>query len=71
MVLGLGCENNNIGEFKKVLGEHNPQRVKFLNAQDSSDEIADGVKLIDELKEYAKTFKREPIPISKLRIGFK
>lgn len=71
LVLGLGCENNNIGEFKKVLGEYNPQRVKFLNAQDSSDEIADGVKLVDELKEYTKTFKREPIPVSKLRIGLK
>ena len=41
LVLGLGCENNNIGEFKKVLGEYNPNRVKFLNAQDSNDEIAD------------------------------
>ena len=71
LVLGLGCENNNIGEFKKVLGEYNPNRVKFLNAQDSTDEIADGLKLISELKEYAKTFKREPIFVSKLRIGLK
>ena len=71
LVLGLGCENNNIGEFKKVLGEYNPNRVKFLNAQDSNDEIADGIKLISELKEYAKTFKREPISVSKLRIGLK
>ena len=71
LVLGLGCENNNIGEFKKVLGEYNPNRVKFLNAQDSNDEIADGIKLISELKEYAKTFKREPIFVSKLRIGLK
>lgn len=71
LVLGLGCENNNIGEFKKALGEYNPNRVKFLNAQDSKDEIADGIKLIDELKEYAKTFKREPISVSKLRIGLK
>ena len=71
LVLGLGCENNNIGEFKKALGEYNPNRVKFLNAQDSTDEIADGIKLIDELKEYAKTFKRESISVSKLRIGLK
>lgn len=71
LVLGLGCENNNIGEFKKVLGEYNPNRVKFLNAQDSNDEITDGIKLISELKVYAKTFKREPISVSKLRIGLK
>ena len=30
LVLGLGCENNNIDEFKKVLGEYNEKRVKFL-----------------------------------------
>lgn len=71
LVLGLGCENNNIQVFKEVLGEYNPRRVKFLNCQDFEDEIAEGVKLISELKEYADSFKREPISISKLRIGLK
>ncbi len=71
LVLGLGCENNNIGEFKKVLGEYNPKRVKFLNAQDYDDEIEEGVKLVNELKEYADTFKRTQLPISKLKIGLK
>lgn len=71
LVLGLGCENNNIGEFKKVLGDVDPHRVKFLNAQDFEDEIAEGIKLIGELKEYADGFKREPVPISKLHVGLK
>ncbi|MBQ7040025.1 MAG: altronate dehydratase [Clostridia bacterium] len=71
LVLGLGCENNNIGEFKKVLGTYNENRVKFLNAQDFDDEIAEGVRLIEELKEYAAGFKREPVSISKLKIGLK
>ena len=48
LVLGLGCENNNIAEFKKVLGSINEKRVKFLNTQDCIDEIAEGVKLIEE-----------------------
>ena len=34
LVLGLGCENNNIDLFKTVLGEWNDRRVKFLNCQD-------------------------------------
>ena len=42
LVLGLGCENNNIDEFKKVLGEYDAERVKFLNCQDFDDEIAEG-----------------------------
>ena len=71
LVLGLGCENNNIEVFKKHLGTWNEKRVKFLNGQDYEDEIAQGVKLINELKEYAKTFKREKINVSELKIGLK
>ncbi|HBN82668.1 MAG TPA: altronate hydrolase, partial [Clostridiales bacterium] len=71
LVLGLGCENNHIGEFKKVLGVYDDKRVKFLNAQDSLDEIADGVKIINQLQEYAATFKRTPVSVSKLKLGLK
>ncbi len=71
LVLGLGCENNNIDVFKKFLGEWNDKRVKFLNAQDFDDDVAEGVRLINELKEYASLFKREPVHISKLRVGLK
>ena len=71
LVLGLGCENNNIEVFKKVLGEYDERRVKFLNAQDVADDFAEGVKIVEELKAYAESFKREPVPVSKLRIGLK
>ena len=71
LVLGLGCENNNITEFKEAIGSYDARRVKFLNTQDSEDEIADGVRLINELKEYSSTFKKVPIPISSLRVGLK
>ena len=71
LVLGLGCENNNIDVFKSVLGEWNEKRVKFLNTQEFSDEIEEGVKLIEELKAYADTFKRQPVHISKLKVGLK
>ena len=71
LVLGLGCENNNIDVFKKVLGEWDDNRVKFLNCQDFDDEIEEGVRLINELREYANKFERQPVPVSKLRIGLK
>lgn len=71
LVLGLGCENNNIDVFKEVLGEYNENRVKFLNCQDCGDEIAEGVKIIEELKNYANNFKRQKVNISKLKIGLK
>ena len=71
LVLGLGCENNNIEVFKGVLGEYDPSRVKFLNTQDVEDDVEAGIKIVEELKEYAKKFKRVPIPISKLKLGLK
>ncbi len=71
LVLGLGCENNNIETFKKVLGSYNEDRVKFLNCQDVPDEITEGVKIIEELKKYAEKFKRVTISIDKLKIGLK
>ena len=71
LVLGLGCENNNIDVFKQVLGEINPQRVKFLNCQDFEDEIDEGIKLIGELRAYADTFKRVRVNVSRLRVGLK
>ncbi len=71
LVLGLGCENNNIASFREVLGDVDERRVKFLNTQDVSDEIAEGVRLIEELKEYADKFTRQPVPVSKLKVGLK
>ena len=71
LVLGLGCENNNIYLFKEILGEWNDKRVKFLNCQDFDDEIEEGIRLINELKAYADSFKREDISISELKIGLK
>lgn len=71
LVLGLGCENNNIDVFKKVLGEINEKRVKFLNAQDFDDDVAEGIRLVRELQAYANTFERQPVPVSKLKIGLK
>lgn len=71
LVLGLGCENSNIDVLKGYLGEINPDRVKFLVAQESDDEIAEGVKIVAGLAEYAASFKREPISVSKLVVGMK
>ena len=71
LVLGLGCENNNVAELKKVLGEYDEERVKFLICQNSPDEIEEGVKLIRELQAYADKFEREDIPVSELKIGLK
>lgn len=71
LVLGLGCENSNIGELKKYIGEYDENRVKFLVCQEVEDEMEEGAKLLDELIDYASSFQREPISVSKLIIGMK
>jgi altronate hydrolase len=71
LVLGLGCENNELPEFKKVLGNVNGNRVKFLISQAVTDEIEEGFKLVLELYEAAKQDKREDIPLSELKVGLK
>ena len=71
LVLGLGCENNGVDEFKKVLGDYNPQRVKFLICQDVEDEMEEGLKLLGGLVDYAQKFIRQSCPVSKLVVGLK
>ena len=71
LVLGLGCENNNIPEFKQVLGDWDDERVKFLNAQDVDDEIEAGLAIVEELMDYAAKFTRQDVCISNLTIGLK
>ena len=71
LVVGLGCENGNIAELKRVLGEYDENRVKFLVCQDYEDEIAKGCEILKELCQYADRFKREECPVSELIVGLK
>ncbi|WP_054023045.1 UxaA family hydrolase [Bacillus sp. FJAT-28004] len=71
LVIGLGCENNQIDAFKQAIGEHSAERVKFLKSQEAEDEIEDALGLVEELVRYAERFKREPVPVSKLKLGLK
>ncbi|MDO5519558.1 MAG: altronate dehydratase family protein [bacterium] len=71
LVLGLGCENSNVNELRKYIGEYDENRVKFLVCQDSHDEMEDGLELLDELIDYAAKFEREKISADELVIGLK
>jgi len=71
LVLGLGCENSNIPELKKYIGDYDPERVRFLAAQECDDEISDALAIIDDLASYAGQYHREPVSCSELVIGLK
>ena len=71
LVLGLGCENNQISSLKEVIGEWNDERVKFLIAQEVEDEVDAGFEICKGLVEKCRADRREPLPLSYLRVGLK
>ena len=71
LVLGLGCENNRMDIFKEGLGDYDKSRTRFLVAQDVEDEIAEGLKLLEELYSIAKNDRRVEKDFSCLKVGLK
>ena len=72
LIVGLGCENNQPKDFETYCGNYDRSRVKFMVCQEvEGDEVEYGAKILRELYENARNFKRTEQPASKLRIGLK
>lgn len=71
LLLGLGCENNQMQALLEAAGPLPEGRVQFFNSQDVTDEQADGVAAIDRLIAIASTDRREPVPFGELMLGLK
>lgn len=72
LVVGLGCENNQPKVFEEFCGDYDRSRVKFMVCQEvEGDEVEAGLKILRDLYEQARNFKRTVQPASKLRIGLK
>lgn len=71
LIVGLGCENNQIGPFRELLGTYDPERVRFMETQQVGDELEAGMQLMRELYAIASQDKRTAVPMSELCIGLK
>lgn len=72
LVVALGCENNQLGAFRELLGEVDESRVKFMESQKiEGDEVEYGLGLLREIAEAARDDRREDIPVSELKVGLK
>ncbi len=71
LVLGLGCESNQMKGFIEKLGEFDSNRVKFLIAQEVEDEISEGIKLVDDIAKVISNDKRVEKDISVINVGLK
>lgn len=71
LVLGLGCENNTIESFKRILGSYGHKNVQFLNCQDVSNEVECGMAILEEMVKSASVLSRTEVSIEELVIGLK
>lgn len=71
LVIGLGCENNTMASFRKLIPDATSPRYQFMVAQEAGDELAAGRHLLDKLVDYAASFHRERVSVAELRIGLK
>ena len=69
LVVGLGCENNQVEAFRETLGEYDPQRVHFMVCQHQDDEVEAGVAHLHQLYDVMRQDKRQPGKLSELKFG--
>lgn len=69
LVVGLGCENNQIDVFRDTLGEYDGDRTRFMISQEEDDEIEAGVNFLEELYNKARHDKREDASIGEVKFG--
>ncbi len=72
LVVGLGCENNQISSFRELAGEIDTDRIKFIETQKiEGDEIEAGMEMLRDIASASAYDHREEIPVSELKIGLK
>jgi altronate hydrolase len=69
LVVGLGCENNQISAMAEGLTDVDQNRVRYLVTQSVEDEVEIGVSLLEELYQVMSEDKREPGRLSEIRFG--
>ncbi len=71
LLLGLGCESNQLDALLRELPAAQRARVRAFAAQSATDETEAGLQLVEELADIAAHDKREPCPLSALAVGLK
>lgn len=69
LVVGLGCENNQLGAFRDTLGDYDAERVSFMILQEEGDEITTGLAHLNQLYQKMKSDQRVAGKLSELKFG--
>ena len=72
LLVGLGCENNQLSALKELIGTVDDSRIKMFEAQKvEGDEVEYGLKLLREIFAVCSKDVRQEIPVKELRVGLK
>ena len=71
LLIGLGCESNQLDDLVAEIPEELRGRIRTLKAQAEEDETEAGLALVDELVAAASLARREAVPMSDLVVGLK
>jgi altronate hydrolase len=71
LILGLGCENNQLDQLMALAGPVDRDRVAFFNTQDVIDELEEGTGAVARLVERMSADVRTECPVSDLVLGHK
>ena len=69
LILGLGCEVNNLKSFLRVVGQVDTDRVQWLESQEVEDEIEEALGLLEDIYHAMSGDRRETRPVSDLAIA--
>ncbi|NKJ44265.1 altronate dehydratase family protein [Novosphingobium sp. SG720] len=71
LLLGLGCESNQLDALLTRILPERRTRLRVLRAQSEADEFAAGLGHIEDLLAVMAQDRRTPVPLSALRLGVK
>jgi altronate hydrolase len=71
LLLGLGCESNQLDALLDGVPDHARGKVRMLSSQAAGDEFVAAARLIDELIEQTGDARRETLPLAALTVGLK
>ena len=71
LVLGLGCENNQMASLLAQAGDIDQERLRFFNTQEVLDEVEEGLSAIESLVAAMEKDERVECPASQLVLGMK
>lgn len=71
LILGLGCESNQLSKLLADIPETERERIRYFAAQATEDETEAGLQAVEELVQLAERDRRAPCSLTDLVVGLK